>query len=280
MNRVAIFGLGLIGGSLALAIRKVMPDCVVVGVDFASTLHSAVAGSAAHELVDAADPAACRDSVAGSDLAVLCMPVRAIESSVVEVLELARTVTDCGSTKRTVVRAAAGSPRKERFVPGHPMAGAPDGGIELARSDLFDGRRWILCPDGAAADAVSDVESLVGSLGAHTVTMTPEQHDHAVALTSHAPQILASLLWTAAERKGALGAVGPGFESATRVAGGPERMWGDILETNADCIGEVLAILGTELVDLAERLRRTPPELEAVLAILAQARQRRSGFDP
>lgn len=279
MNRVAILGLGLIGGSLALAIRKALPDCAVVGVDFDSTLRSPTAASAAHELVNAADAAALRAAVAGADLAVLCMPVRGIESSLGDVLELARTVTDCGSTKRTVVRAAALSPRRARFVPGHPMAGARDSGIDQARADLFEGRRWILCPDGAAADALGEVESLVRRIGALPVVMSPEQHDQAVAWTSHAPQILASLLWTAAERNGALEAAGPGFESATRVAGGPERMWSDILETNADYVADALAILGGNLVALAERLRHTPPELDPVLAVLAEARHRRSGSD-
>lgn len=279
MTRVAILGLGLIGGSVALALRRAFADWTVLGVDLADAIGTEPARRATHELVNAEDRSAVRARLTGADLAILCAPVRVIEACVAEVLELAHTVTDCGSTKRAVVRAASGSPKRARFVPGHPMAGARDGGIEQARADLFEGRRWILCPDGAAPDALEQVETLVRAFGALPVMMQPEHHDRAVALTSHVPQVLASLLWTAAETQDALQAAGPAFEGATRVAGGPERMWNDILETNADCVADALAALGTDLSVLAESLRRSPPDLGPLLAVLGEARRRRSGPD-
>lgn len=276
MTRIAIVGFGLVGGSLALALRRAEPDWVIVAVDYETTFASAAARQAAHECVDAMNPAEMRAKLKDVDLAVLCTPVRTIETSVVDMLELAGTVTDCGSTKRSIVRAASSSPKRARFVPGHPMAGAPESGIAQARADLFEHRRWILCPEATDADALDRVERLVRRVGAEPVLLSAEHHDRAVALTSHVPQILASVLWTAAERADALPAAGPAFASATRVAGGPERMWNDILETNADNVADVLASLSTELGELGERLRRSPPDLEALLGVLATARQRRS----
>ena len=108
------------------------------------------------------------------------------------------------------------------------MAGLPDGGIDNARSDLFEGRTWMVCPEHstpAAREAVADIILLTG---AHLVEITPEQHDRAVAVTSHLPQLLASALFTLAHDESARIAMGPAFERATRGAGGLESMWSDI----------------------------------------------------
>src|SRR6185436_15166977 len=93
-------------------------------------------------------------------------PVGQIEASIGATLESANVVTDCGSTKRAIVAAAARSPRRSRFVPGHPMAGLPEGGIKRARPDLFEGRPWLLCPEHSDEDALARVEALVRGVGA------------------------------------------------------------------------------------------------------------------
>jgi prephenate dehydrogenase len=231
-----------------------------------------MARAAAHELCDASDESAVRRALGDADLVVVATPVGAIEAMIGEILDVARVVTDCGSTKRAIVDRARRSVRWPRFVPGHPMAGLPFGGIERAREDLFVGRPWLISPEGADSDAVELVERLVRGVGAEPLHLTIEQHDRAVALTSHLPQLLASALSVLAERRGAAVAAGPAFESATRVAGGGEAMWRDILATNADEVCAVIDALCGELEQVTRGLRKDPPDLGAALNLLERAR--------
>ena len=218
------------------------------------------------------DTVAVDAAVARADLTLLAAPVRRIVALLPRVLENARLVTDCGSTKRVVLAAAAESPRRGRFVPGHPMAGAPEGGIDLAQAGLFRGRRWLICPEASDADAVATVEALVRRLGAEPQRIDARAHDRAVALTSHATQLVASALAAVALDTDATLAAGPAFESATRVAGGPAEMWADILETNADEIERALALLGAEIEAVRAALAKPSPELQAALSLLSRAR--------
>jgi prephenate dehydrogenase len=110
--------------------------------------------------------------------------------------------------------------------------------------------------------------------GARLVELSPEEHDRAVAVTSHLPQLLASALFTLADDS-ARTAMGPAFERATRAAGGPESMWSDIFETNADEVARAADALGRELGQVAAGLRRSPPDIQAALALLARARSQR-----
>ncbi|HEV8551684.1 MAG TPA: prephenate dehydrogenase/arogenate dehydrogenase family protein, partial [Polyangiaceae bacterium] len=210
-----------------------------------------------------------------ADLVLLAAPVQSIVELVPRALESARLVTDCGSTKGAVVRAAEASPRRGRFVAGHPMAGAPEGGIELAQPGLFRNRRWLLCPEGSDEDAVATVEALVRRLGAEPFRLSAGEHDRAVALTSHATQIVASALAAVALEAGAEITAGPAFEGATRVAGGPEAMWGDIVATNAGAIADGLAALESELSAVRRGLTQPIPDRGPALALLARARRLR-----
>jgi prephenate dehydrogenase len=270
--RLALVGFGLIGGSLALAARGRAVASRVVAIDRADVIALPEARAAADELIDSADDERVRDSLRSADVVVVATPVGAIMASVGEILDAADVVTDCGSTKRAIVAAAARSARRSRFVPGHPMAGLPQGGIRRARPDLFEGRQWLLCPEQSDADAVERVERLVRGVGADPFRLTAVEHDRAVALTSHVPQVLASALAVLAESRDASIAAGPGFESATRVAGGGEAMWRDILATNADEVSAVLDALGAELATVARGLRRVPPDLGPALRLLERAR--------
>ena len=274
--RLVVIGFGLIGGSLALAARARGVAARVVGVDRADVISSPEARAAADAFVDASDEAAVRQAIADAELVVMAAPVGAIQATIGEVLEAGDVVTDCGSTKRAIVAAADRSPRRARFVPGHPMAGLPQGGIRQARADLFEGRPWLICPERADADAVARVEDLVRAVGAEPRHLLAEEHDRAVALTSHVPQLLASALSVLAEARRARSTAGPAFESATRVAGGGEAMWRDILATNADEVSAVLDALGTELDAVARALRRVPPDLSPALTLLERARAVRS----
>jgi prephenate dehydrogenase len=277
--RVAVVGFGLIGGSVAFATRSRGIASHVIGVDRADVIATVEARRAGDELVDVADEGKAREALASVDLVVVATPVGAIEATIGDVLDVAAVATDCGSTKRAILASAARSSRRGRFVPGHPMAGLPEGGIQRARADLFEGRKWLLCPEGSDDDAVLRVEEMVRAVGATPIRLSADEHDRAVALTSHLPQVLASAIAVLAESRGAGVAAGPAFQSATRVAGGGESMWRDILATNADEVSAVLDALGTELDAVSRALRRQPPDLAPALRLLERARGLRTRGD-
>lgn len=271
MKRVAIVGFGLIGGSLALALRR-SGQVHVTAIDREPVLARPEARDAADERLALEQTNALQAALERSDVTVLAVPVGTIVRLLPWSLTHARVVTDCGSTKREIFHAAAEHPRGSCFVPGHPMAGLPDGGIENARADLFEGRAWIVCPELAEPSAFSAVTELLGLTGAELLELAPEAHDRAVALTSHLPQLLASALFTLAHEQDARAAMGPAFERATRAAGGPESMWSDIFETNADEVARAAEALSGQLSRVAAGLRRSPPDTHAALALLARAR--------
>jgi prephenate dehydrogenase len=270
--RLAIVGFGLIGGSVALAARARGLASHVAAIDRTDVLSTPEARAAADEFVDSADVARVRDTAAAADLVIVATPVAAIEAMIGELLEVSRVATDCGSTKRAVAASAVRSSRRGRFVPGHPMAGLPQGGIARARADLFEGRPWLLCPEHADADALSLVETFAHDVGAVPHRLSVEEHDRAVALTSHVPQVLASVLAVLAETRNARFAAGPAFHSATRVAGGGESMWRDILATNADEVSSALDAVRDEIDLVARGLRRQPADVGPALRLLERAR--------
>jgi prephenate dehydrogenase len=274
MKRIAIVGFGLIGGSLSLALRR-HGGVHVTAIDRAPVLARTEARKAADQHLPLEDAEAMKSALERSDITVLAVPVSTIVRLVPWALQHAPVVTDCGSTKREIALAAAEQPRGTSFVPGHPMAGLPDGGIDNARADLFEGRAWIVCPELADAHARATVTEMVRLTGAHLVELTPEAHDRAVAITSHLPQLLSSALLTLADDQNARIAMGPAFERATRGAGGLESMWSDIFETNADEVARAAEALSQELTKVATSLRRSPPDIQTALAVLARARDRR-----
>jgi prephenate dehydrogenase len=253
----------------------VEPNVEVTAVDLPEVLDRPAARRAADAFIPVNDEARWQDAVRAADLTLLAAPVRRIVTLVPRVLETARVVTDCGSTKRAIADAAAGLPRRGRFVLGHPMAGAPEGGIEHAQAGLFHGRRWLICPEGSDPDALALVEDLVRRLGAEPFRIDAVAHDHAVALTSHATQLVASALAAVALEAGAQVTAGPAFDGATRVAGGPPEMWGDILSTNARDVAEALAALGRELEVARAGLAQAVPDTRAAMELLARARRLR-----
>lgn len=270
---VVVVGLGLLGGSFALALRELDAEACITAVDRPLVLERPAARATAQVLLDAADTVAVHRAVESADLVLLATPVTAIVSLLPELVTRARIVTDCGSTKRAIARAVEGSPRRGRFVPGHPMAGAPEGGIDLARADLFRGRRWILCPEQSDANAVDEVARLVTRLGAVPIRLSAAEHDRAVALTSHVTQLVASALAAVAFESGAEPAVGPAFERTTQAAGGPEQIWDDILATNADAVAAALTEISRELEQARAGLARVPPDTRPAMQLLGRARR-------
>ena len=272
MKRVVLVGIGLIGGSVAQALRAHSPELELIGIDrelvvqtnsvrsfFTKTLSVESFGEVDRRSLDA-------------DLIVLATPVHAIAQNVCDWLNLATPLTDCGSTKRVIVLAAQTSPGLHWFVPGHPMAGRERGGYESASPDLFRGRRWIVCPHRASGSARDATRALVEAVGAVWTEMTPEEHDLAVALTSHLPQVLASWL-SASTSENQRSAAGPAFADMTRIAGGSESIWRDIFETNAGPLAAAVRKASEDLRALAEQLGASEPHIQGALDLLARARR-------
>lgn len=275
MMRLCVVGFGLIGGSLALAARAARFASHVTAVDIPQVLGTEAARRAADVCIDVADEGELARAVSEAEMTVLAAPVGAICESVEWVLGRAHVVTDCGSTKRRIVECAGRSPRAARFVPGHPMTGQPSGGVQSARADLFAGSAWLLCPQGRDPQAVAAVEHLVTALGARSIHLTPEEHDAAVARTSHLPQLLASALLVLAGQSAARGAAGPAFERATRAAGGPSAVWRDIFTSNGDEVARAIRELLGALEPLAAELEARG-DTRATEALLERARRYRS----
>jgi prephenate dehydrogenase len=236
--RVAILGVGLIGGSIGLAARE-RAGAHVTGYDPGAGVLDAAARRGAID--DAAGGPA--EAVAGADAVFVAAPVGALPAAVRSALDAApatAVVTDVGSTKRAVT-AAVDDPR---FIGGHPLAGAETAGVEHARADLFDGATWYLTPSARTEGVLYErLHRLLADLGARPQALDPATHDRLMAAVSHVPHVLANVLVAQAARalhdEGEhLPATGPCFRDATRVAGAPTAIWRDIYLSNADVLVE------------------------------------------
>ncbi|HKW01285.1 MAG TPA: prephenate dehydrogenase/arogenate dehydrogenase family protein [Vicinamibacterales bacterium] len=236
---VGIVGLGLIGGSVALALRAAWPSIRIAGVDTAPAGDAAVA----RKIVD--ERRASARALADLDLILLATPVSTIIDSISELGRsgVATVVTDVGSTKRRVLEAAESS-HLRNFVGGHPMAGGERGGLDGARADLFRGKPWFLSPAATASEEARDrMSRLVQGIGASLSIVAPDVHDRTVAYLSHLPQLLSlGLMVNGVEALGeeSLQHAGRGFDDMTRLAASSFGVWESILATNADYIVEAL----------------------------------------
>jgi prephenate dehydrogenase len=240
LTRVGIAGLGLIGGSVALAIRRAWPSAHVIGFD-----QQAACGEEAVRLGAVDVVAGTLGELAAADLIVLAQPLPVVIESIPALvgLDSAAVVTDVGSTKRLVMAAAAGSPS---FVGGHPMAGSERSGLAHARADMFEGRPWLLVRGRASERAATLVEGVVSAVGARPRWIDVEDHDRTVAYVSHLPQVLSVALMNAvveAIGEDHLDASGRAFSEMTRLAGSPPDMWRAVLAQNADFVAEALSHL-------------------------------------
>ncbi len=255
-DRIAVVGLGLIGGSIALAARKAWPSALVIGVDRHAVLERAITRRA----VDVASEDLM--IVSDADLVVLATPVGAIVDLIPtldRILASDAVVTDVGSTKRVVVGAALGLPKRLAFVGGHPLAGAAVGGLDAARADLFCGRPWILIDeDGGRPDVVARLSAFARGLGAEPLTVpSAAAHDHLLAYLSHLPQVAASALMAVVGDtigEDGLALAGGGLRDTTRLASSPADIWKDICLTNGDEIGASLDALIAVLQELRRHL--------------------------
>ena len=242
--RIAILGVGLIGGSIGLAARS-RAGAEVCGYDPDESIRLRARELGAIDT--AADSLA--EAVAGAEVVFAAVPVGVLQRTVAAALEAAPAdcvVSDVGSTKRLLASAAA----DERFVGGHPLAGAETEGVEHAREDLFVGATWYLtpAPDRTAGVLYERLHALLRRFGARPTAIDAETHDRMMACISHLPHVLANLLAAQAaglfadgdEGTGSapprLPAVGPSFRDGIRVAGANTAIWTDIYLSNRDAL--------------------------------------------
>lgn len=253
MKHAVIIGVGLIGGSFALALRKSGFAGKITGVSSEKTL----ARAKQLGVIDAGAElaAACRDA----DLIYLAQPISSIINTIRHLEAVAPSsalVTDAGSTKHRIVSTAQAHLRSARFLGGHPMAGKEKRGVDAADAELFRGRPYILCPENPSRLDASFVD-LLGRFGARVVVLGAEEHDRLVAFSSHLAQLASTALAATIEESSSESSkvAGPGLVDATRLALSDYELWRDILATNADSITEALTAYIGKLEHLRENLR-------------------------
>ncbi|MUL40747.1 prephenate dehydrogenase [Streptomonospora sp. PA3] len=256
IERAVIVGAGLIGTSIALALREHGIGVALSDPDAAALRLACELGAGTPLDEDAA-------SARPADIAVIAAPPSAVPAVLRSAQDrsLAQVYTDAASVKDGVVAAAESAGcDMATFVPGHPMGGGERSGPSAARSDLFLGRSWALCPTGKAdPGAIAAVRELIRLCGAEPVLIGAAAHDRAVALVSHAPHVAAAAV-AARLLEGdetALSLAGQGVRDVTRIAGGDPRLWWEILSHNSGPVADVLEAVAADLAASAAALRET-----------------------
>lgn len=281
---VAICGVGLLGGSLGLAMREKHMAGQVIGVGrHAGRLKKAQAMGAIDEW-----SLELRQICPLADLIVLCGPVNVILDQLPDVMESAKPgamITDVGSTKRSIVKLATTLTRDDAFFVGsHPMAGSEKSGAAHASADLFQGAAVILTPDLATTDrALETVRYLWETVGMRVVEMLPARHDRLLVTISHLPHLAAAALVEYLDRSPDANLdhlktiAGPGFYDTTRIAKGSPEMWADIFTDNDDALLESIDLLQEILTEVRRNIASGNRRL--LVDFLDRVRQLRKDFD-
>ncbi|CAN5614945.1 prephenate dehydrogenase [soil metagenome] len=279
--KVAVLGVGLIGGSIGLAARERL------GAEVAGFDPDPGNSRRAVEL-GALDTAAASaaEALADAEVVFCAAPVRALGGLVREALAGTGegcVVTDVGSTKRELVAAVnaiTADGGAERFIGGHPIAGAETAGVEYAQAKLFEGARWYLTPNRTSDGVLYDrLQRLVAGLGARPQAIDADSHDRLMATVSHLPHVIANVLVTQAattssEESEGLPEVGPSFRDTTRVAGANPAIWTDIFDSNREAVAAEIDAAAKRLREASELIRGG--DREAVSAWHREARDSRS----
>ncbi len=282
-ERVAIIGIGLIGSSLAYAIRKHGAARTVVAYDRVPDVRSrAMALGLAEHVEDNAKAA-----VEGADLVILCVPVGAIAAVMEDIaphLSKGVIVTDVGSVKHSVVQDVMPRlPSDAQFVPGHPIAGTENSGPEAGFAELFEERWCILTPEGVCDDvATEQVAALWQRIGSSVDIMSPEHHDLVCAVTSHLPHLIAyNIVGTAADleevtKSEVIKYSAAGFRDFTRLAASDPTMWRDVFLNNKEAVLEMLGRFSEDLAALQRAIRWS--DGEALFELFTRTREIRRGI--
>ncbi|MBU0823885.1 MAG: prephenate/arogenate dehydrogenase family protein, partial [Alphaproteobacteria bacterium] len=262
VERLAIIGLGLIGSSIARAVKERLPDVMVAGHDASGDVRDI---ARALGLCDAViDDAA--DAVAAADLVILAVPVggmAAAASAMASGLGKHTIISDVGSSKASVAEALAMALPGHIVIPAHPVAGTENSGPAAGFASLFDGRWCIVTPDAAApADAIATLTAFWEALGAKVDVMDAAHHDMVLAVTSHLPHLIAyTIVGTASEleevtESEVIKYSAGGFRDFTRIAASDPVMWRDVFLTNKDAVLATLQRFNEDLTVLQQAIRR------------------------
>ncbi len=259
-RRICLVGVGLIAGSLGLALKRASAtECIIgLGRDPQRLARARAVGAIDHGTTDPAQ------ALADADMVVLGVPLGATAAVLRDLephLRDEQVITDVGSAKGCVVddtRTALGR-LPAGFVPGHPIAGTEHSGVEAAFAELFDGRRVIITPlESSAPAAVSAVDWLWRQAGAEVTAMSVDHHDRMLAITSHLPHLLAfglvDMLAHEPDHEEILGYAAGGFRDFTRIASSDPVMWRDICLGNRDAVLEALGHFRRDLEQLTEKV--------------------------
>ncbi len=259
--RVSIIGLGLIGGSIARAVREHMPTVLLTGYDSDPEVRQvATALNLCDDIADSAGAA-----VTDAELVILCVPVGAIGEAAAEIrddLPADAIVSDVGSSKADVARALTEALPGTTIVPAHPVAGTERSGPEAGFATLFHNRWCIVTPiEGMPEAAATRVTEFWRRLGANVDTMAPEHHDRVLAITSHLPHLIAyTIVGTASDleeviRSEVIKYSAGGFRDFTRIAASDPTMWRDVFLSNREAVLEMLQRFSEDLTALQRAIR-------------------------
>jgi cyclohexadieny/prephenate dehydrogenase len=260
-ERIAIIGLGLLGGSIGLAVQECLPDVHTTGYDAdpATRARAAARGLVAQVCESAAEAAE------GAQLVILCVPVGAMGAAAAELagaLAPGAVVSDVGSSKESVAKALAEALPGVSIIPAHPVAGTERSGPDAGFASLFK-QRWCIItpPDGADPAKVAELSAFWQALGAKVEVMDAKHHDMVLAVTSHLPHLIAyTIVGTASDLEGVTeGEVikysAGGFRDFTRIAASDPTMWRDVFLTNKDAVLEMLQRFTEDLTALQRAIR-------------------------
>jgi len=255
IKSVSIVGVGLIGGSFALALRAAGFNGEITGVSSPPAIEAGIAIGAIARGVS------LEEAAATADLLYLAQPVSHILQTIEKLSSIAKRdclITDAGSAKSEIARKASECLSRSFFLGGHPMAGKEQRGAEAAEADLFRGRPYVLCPTRAERSAFEeDFRAWLARIGADVLEMSPEVHDSTVALTSHLPQLLSTALaetLAKSENPHLTKVFGPGLIDMTRLALSSPDLWLSILTTNKASVSAALDAFVEVLTDIRDTL--------------------------
>lgn len=275
--RLAILGVGLIGGSIGMAARERGIAEVTGYVRNPEKAEECIELGAADRMASSIE-----EAVADADVVVCCGSVASMVKMVAVALEAAGedcVVTDVGSTKQELVEAMGAD---QRFIGGHPLAGAETAGVANARADLYEGARWYLTPTESSSGLLYDrIQKLVKGLGARPMAIEAPEHDQAMAVVSHLPHVFANQL-AVQGRPGTqrLGALAPSLRDATRVAGANPSIWGEIFSTNHAAVVEAIDAAITGLNQARQVIATADPQrVTQWQAAVAAERAKLSGVE-
>jgi len=268
-KKITIIGVGLIGGSLGLALKEKKLNFKIVGIDKQKIIEKAIARGAIDEGI-----VNLEEGIKEADIIIIATPVKTILNILTQInpfLKKGCIVTDTGSTKKQIVERANRVLSEDIFfVGGHPMAGSEEYGIDSADSHLFQDKTYILTPTHKSnLGALEKISLLIKMIGAKKLILDPLEHDRIVSAVSHLPQIIAVSLINAIGELALRGdnnnyfkTIGEGFKDMTRIASSPYKIWEDICETNQENILKMIKEFRNYLEAIEDKLKNDPSSLK------------------